>query len=129
MNQGERGFSLLEIVVAMTLLAFVVVGVAQLNFALARRVYNVSGGAARDGVLAQQLNEFAAMPFDSLKGRAGTVTVNKPPIPYSRTVTVDSLSPKLRRVTIVITPLNPVFKSDTLVLDRTKPGKNPFNKP
>jgi len=107
----------------------VLLGVARLNFDLARRFYGLSAGAARDGVLAQQLNQFAAMPFDSLKAKAGTITVNKPPLPYTRKITVDSLSPKLRRVTIVVTPLNPVFKADTLVLQRTKPGNNPFNKP
>jgi hypothetical protein len=30
-------------------------------------------------------------------------------------------------LTIIVTPLNPVFKPDTLVLQRTKPGNNPFN--
>jgi prepilin-type N-terminal cleavage/methylation domain-containing protein len=128
MKQSQAGFTLLEIVVAMALLGFVLVGVAQLNFALARRFYSLSGGAARDGILAQQVNQFAAMPFDSLKAKAGTITVNKPPLPYNRKVTVDSLSPKLRRVTIIVTPLNAVFKADTLVLQRTKPGNNPFNK-
>src|SRR5438309_794986 len=57
-----------------------------------------------------------------------SITFNKPPLPYTRKITVDSLSPKLRRVTIIVTPLNTVFKPDTLVLQRTKPGNNPFNK-
>jgi len=129
MKQSQAGFTLVEIVVAMTLLAVVLLGVAQLNFVLARRFYKLSGGAARGGILAQQLNLFTAMPFDSLKGKAGTVTVNKPPLPYTRKVTVDSLSPKLKRVTIVVTPTNTAFTPDTLVIQRTKPGNNPFNKP
>jgi prepilin-type N-terminal cleavage/methylation domain-containing protein len=126
MKQTQAGFTLVEIVVAMVLLSLVLLGVAQLTFILARGTATVAGGAARGGILAQQVNQFAAMPFDSLKGKAGTVTVNKPPLPYTRTITVDSLSPKLRRVTIVVTPLNPVFKPDTLVIQRTKPSNNPF---
>ena len=129
MKRDEAGFTLLEILVAITLLGVVLMGVARLNFVLAQRFYSLSGGAARDGILAQQVNQFAAMPFDSLKAKAGTITVNKPPLPYTRKITVDSLSPRLRRVTIVVTPLNTVFKADTLVLQRTKPGNNPFNKP
>ena len=74
-------------------------------------------------------NQFTAMPFDSLKSRAGTITVTKPPLPYTRKVMVDSLSPRLRRVTVVVTPLNTLFRPDTVVLQRTKPGNNPFNKP
>ena len=128
MKRTDAGFSLIEITVAMTLLGLVLMGVARLNFTIARRFYALSGGGARDAVLAEQVNEFAALPFDSLAAQAGTITVNKPPLPYTRKITVDSLSPKLRRVTIIVTPLNPVFQPDTLVLQRTKPGNNPFNK-
>src|SRR6184192_1767228 len=128
MRRADAGFSLIEIMVAMALLGVVLMSVARLNFTLARRFYALSGGSARDAVLAQQVNQFAALQFDSLKAKAGTITVNKPPLPYTRKITVDSLSPKLRRVTIIVTPLNPVFKPDTLVLQRTKPGNNPFNK-
>ena len=128
MKRAAAGFSLIEIMVAITLLGLVLMGVGRLNFTLAQRFYTLSGGGARDAVLAQQVNQFAALPFDSLKAKAGTITVNKPPLPYTRKITVDSLSPKLKRVTIIVTPLNPVFKPDTLVLQRTKPGNNPFNK-
>lgn len=126
MKQTQAGFTLVELVVTMVVLSLVLLGVAQLTFILARGASTVAGGAARGGILAQQVNQFAAMPFDSLKGKAGTVTVNKPPLPYTRMITVDSLSPKLRRVTIVITPLNTVFKADTLIIQRTKPSANPF---
>ncbi len=126
MKQTQAGFSLVEIVVAMVVLTLVLLGVAHLTFVLARGTSTVAGGVARGGILAQQVNQFAAMPFDSLKGKAGTLTVNTPPLPYTRTVTVDSLSPKLRRVTIIVTPLNPAIKADTLVLQRTKPSANPF---
>jgi len=108
------------------LLGFFLIGLAKVNFVLARRFYTLSGGADRDAVVAQQMNQFAALPFDSLAGQAGTTTVNKPPMPYTRTVKVDSLSPKLERVTIIITPANPLFQPDTTVLERSKPSKNPF---
>ena len=129
MKQTQGGFSLIEIVVAMMLLAFFLVGLAKVNFTIARRFYTMSAGGARDGVVSQTLNQFAAMPFDSLKGKAGTTTVNKPPMPYVRKIVVDSLSPKMRRVTIIITPTNTIFRPDTVVLQRSKPGNNPFNLP
>ncbi len=129
MKRAQGGFSLVEVLVAITLLSVVLLGVSRLTFVMARRFYSLSGGAARGGIVAQQMNQFTAMAFDSLKSRAGTITVNRPPLPYTRVVTVDSLSPKLRRVTIVITPLNTVFRPDTLIIQRTKPAGNPFNKP
>ena len=128
MKRSEGGFSLIEIMVAITLLAICLIGVAKVTFVMARRAYANSGGQARDAILSQQVNQFAALPFDSLKGKAGTVTVNKPPMPYTRMVQVDSLSPTLQRVTIIITPTNTVFKPDTLVLQRSKARKNAFGK-
>jgi prepilin-type N-terminal cleavage/methylation domain-containing protein len=126
MKRHEAGFSLIEILVAMSLLGLCLVGVAQVTFVMARRAYANSGGQARDAILSQQVNQFAALPFDSLKGKAGTVTVSNAPMPYTRSVTVDSLSPTLARVTIIVTPTNTIFKSDTLVLQRSKARKNPF---
>lgn len=129
MTGNARGFSLIEIMVAITLLALCLVGVAQVTFVMARRAYTISGGQARDGILAQQVSQFAALPFDSLEGKAGSITVNKPPMPYTRTVTVDSLSPTLVRVTIVVTPTSSLFKPDTLVLQRSKALRNAFGGP
>src|SRR5437667_10377895 len=95
-SRPEAGVTLIELLVAMALLSFVLVSVAQLNFALARRFYAVSGGAARDAAVAPQLNQFTAMPFDSLKSRACRITVIKPPTPCRTNALVDSLA-RVRR--------------------------------
>ncbi|HKW42526.1 MAG TPA: prepilin-type N-terminal cleavage/methylation domain-containing protein [Gemmatimonadales bacterium] len=127
MKRTEAGFSLVELLLAVTLLAVLLVGVARLNFVLAQRFYKLSQSPARDGAIAQAVNQFAAVPFDSLNAKAGSVTFSKPPFPYTRTVIVDSLTPTWRRVTIIITPQNSVYKSDTIRLQRTKPAPNPFS--
>lgn len=125
MKRTEAGFTLIELMVAVTLLAVLLVGVAKLNFDLARRFYKISAGPARTGVIAQLVNQFAATPYDSLPAKAGTTTVSGP-MPYTRTITVDSLAVNMRRVRIIITPTNPVFQPDTEVLQRYKPAPNPF---
>jgi prepilin-type N-terminal cleavage/methylation domain-containing protein len=129
MKRTEAGFSLVELLVAVTLLALLLVGVARLNFVLAQRFYKLSQSPARDGIIAQLVNQFAATPFDSLASKAGTVTVNQPPLPYTRTVIVDSLSVNWRRVRIIVTPQSSMFKADTVTLQRTKPAPNPFFTP
>ena len=126
MRRNESGFSLIEMLVAITLLALCLIGVAQVTFVMARRAYANGGGQARGAILSLQVNQFAAMPFDSLKSKAGTDTVYGQSMPYIRTVTVDSLSSTLVRVTIIVTPMNAVFKPDTLILQRSKARPNPF---
>ena len=108
---------------------FFLLGMAKTNYTVARRFYSLSKGGARAGIAALNLNQFAAMPFDSLRAKAGSTTVSGPPLSYTRRIVVDSLSPRMARVTIVITPTNTLFKPDTLVLQRSKPGTSPFNSP
>ncbi|HYT70421.1 MAG TPA: prepilin-type N-terminal cleavage/methylation domain-containing protein [Gemmatimonadales bacterium] len=123
------GFSLVELLVAVTLLGIALAGAARLSFVMARRSYPLVGLAARDAVIAQQVNQFTALPFDSLTAKVGTTTVRRSPLPYTRTVTVEHLSPRWRRVTLIITPLNPFVSPDTVIIERAKPDANPFNKP
>jgi hypothetical protein len=42
---------------------------------------------------------------------------------------VASLSAQRMLVTIIVTPTNTLFSADTVVLQRTLPGENPFNSP
>jgi prepilin-type N-terminal cleavage/methylation domain-containing protein len=125
----RAGFSLVELLVAVTLLSITLAGAARLSFVMARRSYPLVGVAARDAVIAQQINQFAALPFDSLTAKMGTTTVRRPPLPYTRTVRVENLAPRWRRVTLIIAPLNPLVSPDTAVIERAKPDPNPFNKP
>lgn len=128
MKQNQAGFTFIEILVAMTLLGIVLLGVARLNVVLARQFHALTGVAARDGIAAQQINQFAVLNFDSLPGKAGTTVVTTPPMPYTRVVTVANAGPKLRVITIIITPTNTMLRPDTLTIERSKPGGNPFNK-
>ena len=127
---------LIEIMVAMSMFALLLVGVAKLNFDLARGAYPVSGGASRNGVMEQQINQFFAMSYDSIaayNGRTDTVAApqhmtNTPPgMGYTRTVNVTTVSGRQLNVTIIITPSNSVFKPDTVKFERTRPLSNPFN--
>jgi len=46
-KRAQGGFSLVEVLVAITLLSVVLLGVSRLTFVMARRFYSLSGGAAR----------------------------------------------------------------------------------
>ena len=126
MTRNRDGFTLVEIIVAMGILAMFLVGIAKANFLIMRRLSAMSGGGAREAILVQLENQFTAMPFDSLASRAGTTTISTGALPYTRKITIGSIASNRCLVTIVITPTNTLFKPDTVVFQRSKPTTSPL---
>jgi prepilin-type N-terminal cleavage/methylation domain-containing protein len=129
MSRARRGVSLVETLVSISLLGILLGGIARADFLISRRSYALSGGGGRDGAMLQLVNRFAALPFDSLSAKAGTTTVSTAPVPYTQKISVASPSAQRMLVTIIVTPTNTLFSADTVVLQRTLPGENPFNSP
>ena len=127
---GTRtGVSLAEILMALTILGLFLLVLANANYVLARKVYPLSGGAARDGEIAAQVSQFLSLPYDSLAGRSGTRGFPALPWPFTRTVAVDTSSPSVRRITLTLTPANAVFRPYRIVLIRTNPAAMPASHP
>ena len=134
----RAGGMLIEIMVAMSMFALLLVGVAKLNFDLARGAFPVTGGASVNGIVEQQVNQFVAMSYDSVAAHAGTITIAAQPmsqthngstygLSYTRTVRITTVSTNQMNVTIIVAPSNSAFKADTVTFERTRPASNPFN--
>lgn len=119
----RRGFILLEVIVAITLLALVLTPLAGMVFKITSRSHRIIGSAYRNGVLMQQVNLLESQPFDSLAIGTSTLTSTAMPYPYTRTVTVSLVSQvyelKAKQVILIITPTNPLYKPDTTVFIRS----------
>ncbi|MDP9178901.1 MAG: prepilin-type N-terminal cleavage/methylation domain-containing protein [Gemmatimonadota bacterium] len=119
----RRGFILLEVIVAITLLALVLTPLAAMVFKITSRSHRIIGSAYRNGVLMQQVNLLESLPFDSLAIGTSTLTSTSMPYPYTRTVTVSLISQvyelKAKKVILTITPTNPLYKPDTTVFVRS----------
>lgn len=128
---GQRGMSLVEVLVAVVLLSIVLTSLAALTFSVARQGVTMSGTTYRSGAVAEETNRLMVLPYDSLPNAAGCATVTTSAYPYTRCVALASLAPKVTGVRLIVRVLtNPAPPPDTVRFTRSSlPKYNPFNTP
>ena len=120
-RRSRKGFVLVEVIVAMVLLAVAVSSLAALVYSVSRGGLAATGNAYRNGVLMQEVNRLEGIPFDSIPVGSSSVTVSTQPYPHTRTITVtEPAANVIKTVKIVIQPANPTFKADSVNFIRTK---------
>jgi len=116
----RKGFSVVEVIVAMVLLAIAVSSLAALTYSVSQSSMVATGNAYKNGVLMQEVNRLEGVPYDSVKA-VSPVTINTGPFQYTRTINVAEPSVNLlKTVQIIVKPLNTKFKPDTANFIRTK---------
>jgi prepilin-type N-terminal cleavage/methylation domain-containing protein len=127
----ERGFTLIEVLVSMTMLSVASLALGTLLFRAARQANATSSASYQTATLAGTAGRMDALPFDSLAAGTSCVTVTAAPFPHSQCTTVNSVSAKVKTIVIVVTPSgNALMRPDTTLLTRTLSGNgNPLNTP
>jgi type II secretory pathway component PulJ len=122
-SKGKIGFILMEVVVAMTLLALVMTPLAAMVYKITARSHRSIGATYRNGILMEQINQLESKNFDSLAVGTSTTTTTTKPYPYTRTVTVSLISQvyelKAKKVILIIAPANPLYRPDTTIFVRS----------
>lgn len=114
----RKGFVIVEIIVAMVLLAIAISSLAALLYTISQSGMVATGNAYRNGVLMSAVNTYEGMPYDSLRSQSKTVATG--PYPNTLAVTVLETVPALvKNVKVIITPTNLKFKPDTVTFIRT----------
>jgi prepilin-type N-terminal cleavage/methylation domain-containing protein len=122
----KRGFSLTEVIMAMTLLSVVLLSLAKMSFVLSQRSRANDTLAKRNAVLMQEANKFSAMPYASLAGFSnGSTTVTQGDFTFTRTLTITANTDR-KDVKIVITPSKEPTKKDSVTIYRTLPPGSPL---
>lgn len=122
MTRARQGFSLIEVMVAMTILSIVLLNLAKVTTALAIRGRGNDLLAKRSAALQLETNKFGAVPFASLAGWVTTdQTVTRGTFTYTRKLTITPLSTTRYTVKIVVIPSSDATKKDSVILDRTLP--------
>ncbi|MGZ3332004.1 MAG: type IV pilus modification PilV family protein [Gemmatimonadaceae bacterium] len=117
----RKGFSVVEVIVAMVLLAIAVSSLAALTYSVSQSAMTATANAYRNGVLMQEVNRLEGLPYDSLKAVTTSVDVLTGPYFYNKKITVvEPTLNQLKTVQIIIKPQNTKFKPDTAAFIRTK---------
>ncbi len=118
----EAGVSLIEIMLALSILSTVLVALGGLMFQAASHTRRSAAIAFRGAASERAAAWVQNLPWDSLTSAVGCATDTSGQLVYTRCVTLQTTSPQLRRMSVVITPTGPVvIKPDTVVIDRNRP--------
>ena len=117
MKKKKQGFILMEVVVAITLLALILTPLAAMVFKITARSHTIVGAAYRNGVLMEQVNLLESLPYDSLVVGTTTKTITTKPYPHTEKIIVAQYYQKYnlkgKTVQLIITPTNTLYKPDT----------------
>lgn len=120
-ERQRNGFVIVEIIVAMVLLAIAVTSLAALMYNVSQGAIVATGNAYRNGVLMNEVNRLEGIPYDSIPVGSTTVSVSTAPYAHTRVITVaEPIANTVKTIRIVITPTNAKYKPDTLNFTRTK---------
>jgi prepilin-type N-terminal cleavage/methylation domain-containing protein len=120
-SEPRKGFVLVEIIVAMVLLAVAISSLAALMYSVSQSSQAATGNAFRNGVLMNEVNRLEGIPYDSIPVGTTTVTVTTAPYPHTRTIKVaEPVANVIKTITVVITPSNARYRPDTVSFNRTK---------
>ena len=119
--EARKGFVLVEVIVAMVLLAVAVSSLAALMYSVSQNGMRATGNAYRNGVLMHEVNRLEGIPYDSVRVGSSSVSVTTAPYKHTRVITVtEPIANVMKSVTVVITPTDTKLKPDTVSFTRTK---------
>ncbi|HXT18014.1 MAG TPA: prepilin-type N-terminal cleavage/methylation domain-containing protein [Gemmatimonadaceae bacterium] len=123
MKQTREGFSLIEIMVALTILSLVLVSLARLATIVAIRGRDNDTYAKRSAALLQEANKFGSMPFASLANfPTSDKSFTSGDFSYTRKLTITNVNAQRYTIKIVVAPTNTAIAKDSVIIDRTAPA-------
>jgi prepilin-type N-terminal cleavage/methylation domain len=123
MTQPRKGFSLIEVMVAMTLLAIVLMSLAKMSLMVSMRGRGNDLFAKRTAVLQMESNKLGAVPYATLSTWPTTTsTLTLGGFTYKRRMAIANAGSNRYTIKILIIPMSDTTKKDSVMLDRTLPA-------
>jgi prepilin-type N-terminal cleavage/methylation domain-containing protein len=120
--RARAGFSLIEVMVAITIFSLVLLSLAKVTTALALRGRTNDLLAKRTAALDLEANKFGGVPYSALATWSTTdQTITRGTFTYTRHLVITKTGTSRYSVKIVLTPALDATKKDSVMLDRTQP--------
>ena len=128
--RAREGFSLIEVIIAMTLLSGVLVTLAGMTFTTARRSLQVQAANSRQGVMLREVNRLSAIGYANLGAQAGCTNLTSGGETFNRCITVTASGTTQQIVRVVVTSTRNGIYADTVIFTRgNSPTTNPLCSP
>jgi len=121
-KRARKGFSLIEVMVALTLLSLIMMSLAKLALYASIRGRGNDLYGKRAAALQREVNKFEAMPFTNLAAFSTsdkTFTVGD--FTYTRKLTLTAASSTRYTVKVFVVPSNKSITCDSSTIGRTSP--------
>jgi prepilin-type N-terminal cleavage/methylation domain-containing protein len=117
------GFTLIEVMVSITILAVGILALGGLLLRSSRTAEAASAVSYQTAALAAEAGRYDAIPFAQLVAGTTCTTVTAHPLPHSLCTTVTNVSAKVRQVMVKVTPTgNPLLPADSVMFERSISG-------
>jgi prepilin-type N-terminal cleavage/methylation domain-containing protein len=119
----NQGFTLIEVLVSITILALSTLALATLLARSSRQATAASAAVYQTAALSEEVGRMGAMPFSLLAAGTTCVTVTARPLPHTRCTTITDVSTKSKTVKVKVTPTgNPLLTADSTMFERSISG-------
>ena len=119
----RHGFTLIEALMSMTILATVMIMLSQLSLTVGRRAYINELTTKRNLALSQQADRLYALSFDQVAAlSSGTTQMLIGDFNFNRRLTVTAASVSRYTIKVVIAPIAAEFTPDSVTISRTRPA-------
>jgi prepilin-type N-terminal cleavage/methylation domain-containing protein len=126
----RRGFTLIEIMVSITILAIGVLALGTLLVRSSRTAEAASAVSYQTAIMAKNVAYYDALPFDQLVAGTTCVTSTAQPLPHTLCTTIATVSTKVKSVKVKLTPTSTMMTADSTMFERSISGfGNPLSTP
>ena len=119
----RRGFTLIETMVGITVMALALTGLAPLMVSTAKRTGQTPKIAIRNALVAEDARRYSVTAYGNLTAGTSCTQSTDASLPNTECITVSQVNTNLKLVTIVMTPATgSLINADTVVIERVNPA-------